>query len=320
MDGELCVKGYKFNKSLHLNLQKNTVITGDDDFIGHELFNMLESFFNKQNFSDGVLDAGLAVILNGNRLSGSEFAVYRIPPVVNIGEELKITKSSILGKMLEGSSCVEDAALLHIKSIIEETVITKVLQSIGSSGVSISLDELNLFSIAKLFRTYIINETGQEVLPQEWGQFQCKSFLLHLLENQQTAKKKLLLVELPEYGMREQERAEWFDHLACSTMDNIMVYTKDMQIGRAVPDIFSYHIVQNNTIYGFDDYDVLELQLREVMPHKETPDITKRVMRYIFNRDAYKTEDEFLKIINEFFCQNSENKQKTPVDKFRTRR
>ena len=52
MDGELCVKGYKFNKSLHLNLQKNTVITGDDDFIGHELFNMLESFFNKQNFSD----------------------------------------------------------------------------------------------------------------------------------------------------------------------------------------------------------------------------------------------------------------------------
>ena len=114
---------------------------------------------------------------------------------------------------------------------------------------------------------------------------------------QQTAKKKLLLVELPEYGMREQERAEWFDHLACSTMDNIMVYTKDMQIGRAVPDIFSYHIVQNNTIYGFDDYDVLELQLREVMPHKETPDITKRVMRYIFNRDAYKTEDEFLKMV-----------------------
>ena len=320
MDGELCVKGYKFNKALHLNLQKNTVITGEDDFVGHELFNMLENFFNKQNFSDGVLAAGLSVILNGNRLSGSEFAVFRIPPVVNIGEELKITKSSILGKMLEGSSCLDDAALLHIKSILDETVITKVLQSIGSFGVSISLDELNLFSIAKLFRTYIINETGQEVLPQEWGQFQCKSFLLHLLENQRTAKKKLLLVELPEYGMREQERVAWFERLAGSNVDNILLYTKDMQIGRVVPDIFSYHIVKNNVIYGFDDYDLLESQLREVMPHEDPPDITEMVRQYLFNRGPFKAGDEFSKIISEFFCQNSENKQKTPVDKFSTRR
>ena len=67
MDGELCVKGYKFNKSLHLNLQKNTVITGDDDFIGHELFNMLESFFNKQNLLHLVKCLEI-LLINGDNL------------------------------------------------------------------------------------------------------------------------------------------------------------------------------------------------------------------------------------------------------------
>ena len=308
MNGELCVKGYKFSKALHLNLQKNTVITGDDDFVGFELFNMLESFFNKQSFSDGFLDSGMAIVLNGNMLSGSEFAVYRIPPVVNIGEELKITKKSILGQMLEGSSCIDDAAVSNLKYIIDETIIAKIQQSLGSFGVSISLDELNLFNLAKIFRTSIIGESGQELFPQEWGQFQCKAFLLHLLENQRTTKKKIILVELPEYGMREQERAAWFDRLACSTLDNIMVYTKDMQICRAIPDIFSYHVVHNSTIYGFDDYDLLEAQLREVMPHEEELEVMEKIWKYIFDRVTYKVGDEFLKVMNEFFCRNNENK------------
>ena len=308
MNGELCVKGYKFSKALHINLQKNTVITGDDAYVGYELFNMLENFFNKQSFSDGFLDAGMAVVLNGNMLSGSEFAVYRIPPVVNIGEELKITKKSILGQMLDGSGCIDDAAVSCVKNLIDETIIAKIQQSMGSFGVSLSLDELNLFNLAKIFRTCIIGESGQEVLPQEWGQFQCKSFLLHLLENQRTAKKKIVLVELPEYGMREQERVAWFDRLACSTLDNIMVYTKDMQICRAIPDIFSYHVVRNNTIYGFDDYDLLDSQLREVMPHEDSLAVLEKIREYIFNRFTNEAEGEFLKIVNEFCCQNSENK------------
>ena len=100
MNGELLLKGYKFPQKLILNLSDKTVITGQDKFVGYEIFNMLESFFNRKAFSDYYLDCDITLILNGNKLSGDEFVVFRLHPIVSLTEELKISKKSILGQIV----------------------------------------------------------------------------------------------------------------------------------------------------------------------------------------------------------------------------
>ena len=50
MEGELLIKGYKFDNDIRINLQSKTVIVGDNSFIVYEVFNMLEKYFNKKDF------------------------------------------------------------------------------------------------------------------------------------------------------------------------------------------------------------------------------------------------------------------------------
>ena len=50
MEGELLIKGYKFDNDIRINLQSKTVIVGDNSFIVFEVFNMLKNILTKKIF------------------------------------------------------------------------------------------------------------------------------------------------------------------------------------------------------------------------------------------------------------------------------
>ena len=69
MDGELLIKGYKFDNDIRINLQSKTVIVGDNSFIVYEVFNMLEKYFNKKDFSEYYLNNNTTLVINELKLS-----------------------------------------------------------------------------------------------------------------------------------------------------------------------------------------------------------------------------------------------------------
>lgn len=92
MDGTLFLEGYKLKHRITLNLQKHTILLSHADmFTPTILFDMIERYFNKQNFSD-TYQKSVHIRLNEKKLSPTDFQVWRIRPDVNVEEELKIAK------------------------------------------------------------------------------------------------------------------------------------------------------------------------------------------------------------------------------------
>jgi len=300
MDGELLIKGYKFPKDIHVNLRAKTILTGADHFSAFEFFNLIENYFNHKNFSDGFIDAGVSVILNGNVLSGNEFAVFRIPPIVNMVDEIKIAKKSLLGQMLESNVSLSDLEKQRLKTVLDETILDKIADLIRDFGIVVTCDEMNVTNLSKIFTTSIVGEGGKAILPQELDQFRCKTFLLDLIEKYRTPKKKILLIEYPEYGLKESERNVWFGQLAASPIDNIVIYSRDMQIVNAVRDILCYHVVTDGGFVGFDEYDLLEKQLQEAYPSLSSENLMQVVLKSLFGQSRCESSSELVQTVKEY--------------------
>lgn len=301
MNGELLMKGYKFPEKLMLNLQDKTVLTGEDTFLAFEIFNMLENYFNRKAFSDYYLDKGTILILNGNKLSGSEFAVFRIHPIVNLADELKISKKSILGQAIQASFEDNTESMSKLMDSIQTNVLSHLNAITEGYRVSFSCEEADIFTIAKILQPAVKETGGQDILQQEHDQFYCKSMMLDFVGRLKTNKKKLLLVELPEYGLKQEEVNDFFNMLSRVIVDNVVVYTHKIEICNAIPNIFNYNVTKNNRLYGFDDYDLLETQLQNAFTNKSVREIEEEVLKYIFNSYSnWQKQDKFAQIIDEF--------------------
>lgn len=300
MNGELLLKGYKFSEKLVLNLLDKTVLTGEDFFTTYEIFNMLENYFNRKTFSDYYLDKGTILILNGNKLSGDEFAVFRIRPTINFSEELKISKKSVLGQVLHA---IFEEISDKRKSSIMDTIRLNVLDYLNSITeryrLSFVYDGDDIFTLAKILLPVIKEAGGQDILQQEQDQFYYKAMLLDLVSRLKISKNKILLVELPEYGLREEETEEFFKLLKASPIDNIIIYTRKYKINKVIPNVFNYNVIKNGKIYGFNDYDELEKQLQIIgTPENE---IEQKVIEYIFQQqNDYFRIDEFSHLVDSF--------------------
>jgi hypothetical protein len=306
MNGELLLNGFKFPEKLTLNLQNMTVLTGEDSFLAFEIFNMLESYFSRKNFSDYYLDNNTVLVLNGNKLSGSEFVVFRLSPVANIAEELRLSKKSLLGQAMQ---VVLDE---HIDSMPDfimtlQNLVLNPLNAITSSyGVSFGCENPDIFTISKILQPVIKEAGGQEILQQELNQFQCKTMLLDLITRIKTTKKKLLLIELPEYGLTTAEINQFFKMLIIAPLDNVILYTRRYEIYKQLPQIFNYNVLNGGKLYGFDDYDELEKELQQVLVNSSLEDIQKKVIEYAFYPEVRcSPEAEFIEVVDRFFNWNS---------------
>lgn len=301
MNGELLLQGYKFSEKLILNLQDKTVLTGEDTFTVFEIFNMLENYFNRKDFSDYYLDQGTILILNGNKLSGAEFAVFRLRPVLNLSEELKISKRSILGQAMQAIFS-DDDKMPAIMAALQADVISRLNAITEGYGVSFVCEKDDILTLAKILLPVVKEKSGQEILQQEQDQFHCKAMLLDFIVRLKTNKKKLLLVELPEYGLQEGETTEFLKLLSAAPIDNVIIYTCKMDIYKVIPQVFNYNAIKNGRLYGFDDYDELEKQLQDVCNGSSADEIEQKVMEYIFQpKNNRYGKAEFERIVDGFF-------------------
>ena len=93
MEGIFSLDGYKLNKRIYINLQKVTILTAHNDYYTPVIiFDLLDSYFNKKDFSDTFLNKGVFVSLNEKKLNPQDLIVFRLRPTVNLENELKITK------------------------------------------------------------------------------------------------------------------------------------------------------------------------------------------------------------------------------------
>ena len=295
MDGELLIKGYKFDNDIRINLQSKTVIVGDDSFIVFEVFNMLEKYFNKKDFSEYYLNNNTTVIINELKLSGNEFIVFRMKPLCDLNEELKLTKKSFAGKYFNEEfskfNYIED-----LKKSLNSNILGNLNNNLKNYNIEYDIDELDFFDIAKLISPNVYNSDGDEILFNEQNQFFIKCFLLNFINQLKTEKKIMLLIELPEYGLNKSEITELFKVINELSMDNVIVYTNDKSIIDIIKNIFSYHSTYKNQLCGFDDYDLLEEEFM-LKNNITRSSIEKMVLENLFKVP----EGELIKEIKQFF-------------------
>ena len=295
MDGELLIKGYKFDNDIRINLQSKTVIVGDNSFIVYEVFNMLEKYFNKKDFSEYYLNNNTTLVINELKLSGNEFIVFRMKPLCDLNEELKLTKKSFAGKYFNEEfskfNYIED-----LKKSLNSNILGNLNNNLKNYNIEYDIDELDFFDIAKLISPNVYNSDGDEILFNEQNQFFIKCFLLNFINQLKTEKKIMLLIELPEYGLNKSEITELFKVINELSIDNVIVYTNDKSIIDIIKNIFSYHSTYKNQLCGFDDYDLLEEEFM-LKNNISRSSIEKMVLENLFKV----SECELIKEIKQFF-------------------
>ena len=290
MEGIFSLDGYKLNKRIYINLQKVTILTTHNDYYTPVIiFDLLDSYFNKKDFSDTFLNKGVFVSLNEKKLNPQDLIVFRLRPTVNLENELKITKKTILGQILNQKFCEKQDIYNKVLFYLQKDIISELDEELINYGLKSQIVEENIFNFAKLIE--IENYIDENpVFFKEQDQYLAKSLIVNLINKLQTKKSKLLLCELPEYALKEDEYKKFLKTLKqCDNIENIIIYTNSEYTNTIFRDIYTYHIVKENSVWGFDDYDrILGLLIEKYNYRKSETEITELIINSIFCEREFK--------------------------------
>ncbi len=290
MEGIFSLDGYKLNKRIYINLQKVTILTAHNDYYTPVIiFDLLDSYFNKKDFSDTFLNKGVFVSLNEKKLNPQDLIVFRLRPTVNLENELKITKKTILGQILNQKFCEKQDIYNKVLFYLQKDIISKLDEELINYGLKSQIVEENIFNFAKLIE--IENYIDENpVFFKEQDQYLAKSLIVNLINKLHTKKSKLLLCELPEYALKEDEYKKFLKTLKqCDNIENIIIYTNSENTNTIFRDIYTYHIVKENSVLGFDDYDrILGLLIEKYNYRKSETEITELIINSIFFEREFK--------------------------------
>lgn len=298
MDGVLTVRGFKFREDLYLNLQNKTIITGDS-YTVHELFNMLEKYFTRKNFSEHYLQAGVSFVLEGRALPIGEYLVFRIKPFVDLSEELKIGKRTLLGQILENIFNKQEKSLNNLLQTMNEDILPQINLLTQKYSVQFAFECEDIFSLAKILRVQTLTQ-NDEIFFNEHDQFQVKTMLLNMISRLEVDKKKLLLMELPEYGLKAEEIEILFAQLKQINVENLLIFTQDSRINNYFSDIFNYHLAIENNLLGFEDYEDLEKTLLTMFDGLTKEKLSQNVIKCIFPSIPLQPDDKISYHVKEF--------------------
>lgn len=289
MDGILFLEGYKLKHRICLNLQKHTVLVSHSDmFTPPILFDLIERYFNKKNFSNAYLEQGIHIRLNEKTLAPTDFQVWRIRPWVDLDGEIKIVKKTLLGQYLEQLYRDKEDIFSRIEQTVEAELLYDLNEKLSPYGMRINCEEQNIFNFAKMLSlgTYHSDEV---TMAGEHSQFQTKKFLLDMVNALTTNKPKLLLVELPEYGLDREEMCMWLQSFVeTKQIANSIIYTQSEEILRYIDDIYAYHLCKDHRVMGFDDYDEMEDILLDLTCRTQSPEeIKKQLLTDLFDEQTY---------------------------------
>lgn len=290
MEGIFSLDGYKLNKRIYINLQKVTILTAHNDYYTPVIiFDLLDSYFNKKDFSDTFLNKGVFVSLNEKKLNPQDLIVFRLRPTVNLENELKITKKTILGQILNQKFCEKQDIYNKVLFYLQKDIISKLDEELINYGLKSQIVEENIFNFAKLIE--IENYIDENpVFFKEQDQYLAKSLIVNLINKLHTIKSKLLLCELPEYALKEDEYKKFLKTLKqCDNIENIIIYTNSENTNTIFRDIYTYHIVKENSVLGFDDYDrIVGLLIEKYNYRKSETEITELIINSIFFEREFK--------------------------------
>lgn len=290
MEGIFSLDGYKLNKRIYINLQKVTILTTHNDYYTPVIiFDLLDSYFNKKDFSDTFLNKGVFVSLNEKKLNPQDLIVFRLRPTVNLENELKITKKTILGQILNQKFCEKQDIYNKVLFYLQKDIISELDEELINYGLKSQIVEENIFNFAKLIE--IENYIDENpVFFKEQDQYLAKSLIVNLINKLQTKKSKFLLCELPEYALKEDEYKKFLKTLKqCDNIENIIIYTNSEYTNTIFRDIYTYHIVKENSVLGFDDYDrILGLLIEKYNYRKSETEITELIINSIFCEREFK--------------------------------
>lgn len=290
MEGIFSLDGYKLNKRIYINLQKVTILTAHNDYYTPVIiFDLLDSYFNKKDFSDTFLNKGVFVSLNEKKLNPQDLIVFRLRPTVNLENELKITKKTILGQILNQKFCEKQDIYNKVLFYLQKDIISKLDEELINYGLKSQIVEENIFNFAKLIE--IENYIDENpVFFKEQDQYLAKSLIVNLINKLHTKKSKLLLCELPEYALKEDEYKKFLKTLKqCDNIENIIIYTNSENTNTIFRDIYTYHIVKENSVLGFDDYDrILGLLIEKYNYRKSETEITELIINSILFEREFK--------------------------------
>ena len=290
MEGIFSLDGYKLNKRIYINLQKVTILTAHNDYYTPVIiFDLLDSYFNKKDFSDTFLNKGVFVSLNEKKLNPQDLIVFRLRPTVNLENELIITKKTILGQILNQKFCEKQDIYNKVLFYLQKDIISKLDEELINYGLKSQIVEENIFNFAKLIE--IENYIDENpVFFKEQDQYLAKSLIVNLINKLHTKKSKLLLCELPEYALKEDEYKKFLKTLKqCDNIENIIIYTNSENTNTIFRDIYTYHIVKENSVLGFDDYDrILGLLIEKYNYRKSETEITELIINSIFFEREFK--------------------------------
>ena len=218
----------------------------------------------------------------------TDYIVYRIKPVIDLEAETKIVKKSVLGQFIEQKYRDQEDVFQSVSETMETEILAKINNTLTAYGMKMCCQEQNIFNFAKMLtlNCYVENE---EILFKEHSQYQAKKFFLDLISKLVTEKPKLLLFELPEYGLDDSEIKALFHSLInVDNIENVLIYTNSKEILEYVRDIYAYHIIKAGSILGFDDYDEMELLISDKFYNgKSKEQLLDELLKAVFNETEY---------------------------------
>lgn len=87
--------------------------------------------------------------------------------------------------------------------------------------------------------------------------------------------------------------------LSVSSIDNIILYTRKLEVCEIISQVFNYNVIKNGRLYGFDDYDQLELNLKNLLIRNSEKEIEQKVLEYILQPYCHR-KDEFALTVENF--------------------
>lgn len=296
MIGDMQIESRNLAHFESINLQEVTILVGEDTGVGNQVLRSIYCYFNSGEKSN--IGNSTTIRINGEIIATDAYEVLYLSPNIDAEYFIKITKKSLLGNCLENifddiSEEVKEHGFLEFKTVLLAQLNDKC-HELGIKGV---MSDINFSLISKILDW----EFTDGRLLNELGTFELKILAINLFRRLPTRKKKLLIVDLPEYGISEYEY-EGLLHLIrenSKVINNTIIYTGRKNIINEWSSIYHYHFISKNHIWGMEDFDEILYDIMEYTGKTDEKSITEEFVTQIFHEEQFMNQYPYL--ISKYF-------------------
>lgn len=299
MDGELVLSGYKMDEPIHINLQSVSILVPQNDFRTVTIvFDFIQRYFDKRRFSNRYQLNSLRI--NNTECRDDEFQVLYIRPYIDTTDLFKLAKKSLLGQVAEtvySNISIEEKG--NCFRLLHDTLLDPINTLLKNYKLTCECTPADFWTLSKIIDLVSYDEDLYSSF-DERSQYDLKVMLIDLFAKVVGKKKKLLLLELPEYGLSNTEYESLME-LINNQRERIhasLIYTQNDNIIKIFNSPLQYHIVKQNYIWGMEDYDEMELYIHGYYNdgHINFALGDEEFLYSIFNKAQFETEYKDLSV------------------------